>query len=663
MKILFIDPPGYQRQGFNLGLAMLCSALARDGYNPAIFDRNEGGDLNLVLTVMRPGVVGISIKSATFSAAKKMAKEVRACLPGTVIIGGGPHPTIEPGDMLSLSEDFDLVLVGEGEQSVVELCRRLRDTGLDPDDKPNNDNGLARRAILAQAAAGIPGVGYRDADGEVVTGPPVIIQDLDQLAYPRLESFINLDAAARPYHLMTSRGCPFRCAYCSVRSISGRKLRTRSVESVVEELLFARSTYGIDGFEVDDDNFTLQIDRAKMICEAMVQRRVEIPWYLPNGIRAEMLDRELAHLLKLANCHTVALGIESSDPEVLHTIHKGMKPTQVQRAIKLLQAEGIRVMGFFIIGLPGSSLESDLSTIEFERNLTLDDRIYNAFVPYPCTEGYEWAKEHGNFLADYRDALHFSDRDITTFETDEYPEPQRKAAMALARMGTKALARDDFQLMRELVLRGMDPDTLVVEVESYLPDISEVLEHFTPLTRIQVKDRTTQEIVCTEPDGHVSHRSPLKRGFGWQNDISLALGLGRALAGRRFQLAIVPQIHSYLVLSMLTRSKHRFQYDFQRHLSSISPREILVESPTSFLRSRVRSTLRQAVPDPVRGAEVGFRLNERLGGARVQLSETLDRLGSLPRWLGEFPLTAGIAATSQLGIAAIRLRRKLGGGR
>ena len=659
MKILFLDPPGYQRQGFNLGLAMLCSALARDGYNPAIFDRNEGGDLKLVLAMMRPGVVGISIKSATFSAAKKMARQVKALLPGAVVIGGGPHPTIEPADMLSLSEDFDLVLAGEGEQSMVELCRRLRDAGLDPDEEPNSDNGLARREILAKAAAGIPGVGYRSPDGEVVTGPPVIVQELDQLAYPRLESFINLDAAARPYHLMTSRGCPFRCAYCSVRSISGSKLRTRSVESVVDELLYARSAYGIDGFEVDDDNFTLKIDRAKMICEAMVQRRVEIPWYLPNGIRAEMLDRELAHLLKLANCHTVALGIESSDPEVLNTIHKGMKPVQVQRAIKLLQAEGIRVMGFFIIGLPGSSLESDLSTIEFERNLTLDDRIYNAFVPYPCTEGYEWAKEHGNFLADYRDALHFSDRDITVFETDEYPEPQRKAALVLARLGTKALARDDFQLMRELVLSGMDPDTLVVEVESYLPDISEVLQHFTPLTRIQVKDRTTQEIVCTEPDGHVSHRSPLRPG--WHNDISLALGLTRALAGRRFQLAIVPKIHSYLVLSMLTRSKHRFQYDYQRHLSSISPKEILVDSPSTFLRSRARSTLRQAVPDPVRGAEAGFRLNEQLGGVRSRMRQARDKVINFPRWLGEFPLTAGVAATSQLGIAAIRLRRKIAG--
>jgi len=661
MKILFIDPPGYQRQGFNLGLAMLCSALARDGYNPAVFDRNEGGDLNLILSVMRPSVVGISIKSATFSAGKKLAREIKARLPGAVVIAGGPHPTIEPADMLSASKDSDMVLAGEGEQSMVKLCRRLREIGIDPDVGANGEGAQARREVLAQAASGIPGVGYRDAEGGVVAPSPVIVQELDELAYPRLESFINLDAASRPYHMMTSRGCPFRCAYCSVRSISGRKLRVRSVESVVEELLYARSAYGIEGFEVDDDNFTLQIDRAKMICEAMVQRRVEIPWYLPNGIRAEMLDRELAHLLKLANCHTVALGIESADPDVLRTIHKGMKPTQVQRAIKLLQAEGIRVMGFFIIGLPGSSLASDLKTIEFERNLTLDDRIYNAFVPYPCTEGYDWAKEHGNFLADYRDALHFSDRENTVFETNDYPEPQRKAALVLARMGTKSLAKTDFNLMRELVLTGMDADTLVVEVESYLPDISEVLRNFTPLTRIQVKDRTTQEIICTEPDGSVSHRSPLVPG--WQNDVSLAMGLARAMAGRRFQLAIVPKIHSYLALSMLTRSKHRFQYDFQRRLSSITPREILVDSPTTFVRSRARSTLRHAVPDPVRGAEVGYRLNDRLDGVRDRIRTARDRVSNLPRWLGEFPLTAGIAATSQLGIAAIRLRRKIGGGR
>ncbi len=660
MKVLFLDPPGYQRQGFNLGLAMLCSSLARQGHQAVVFDRNEGGDLNQVLSALQPSLVGISIKSATFSAAKVLARQVKAVLPAAVVVGGGPHPTIEPGDMLAHSKDFDLVLAGESEQSIAALCKRLEGAnGLNLERRPDGSLPPDQRQALADLIEGVPGVGFRDGEGKVKTQPSVIIEDLDQLAFPRLESFINLDAPSRPYHMMTSRGCPFRCAYCSVRSISGRKLRTRSVESVVEELLYARSAYGVEGFEVDDDNFTLQIDRAKMICEAIVQRRVEIPWYLPNGIRAEMLDRELARLLKLANCHTVALGIESADPDVLRTIHKGLKPETVQRAITLLQSEGIRVMGFFIIGLPGSSLESDLSTIEFERALPLNDRIYNAFVPYPCTEGYEWAKEHGNFLADYRDALHFSDQEVTVFETQEYPEPQRKAALVLARMGTKSLARDDFGLMRELVLNGLDQDTLVVEVESYLPNISEVLQLLTPLTLIQVKDRTTQEIICTEPDGHISHRSPLKPG--WQSDISLAMGLAKAMGGRRFQLAIVPQIHSYLALSMLTRSKHRFQYDFERRLASVSAKEILFDSPTTFIQSRARSTLLHAIPDPVRGAEAGYRLNEELQGVRHRLSQARDRMGNLPRWLGDLPMTAGVAATTQLGIAAIRLRRLVGG--
>jgi len=664
VKVLFVDPPGYQRQGFNLGLAMLSAALARQGHQALIFDRNEGGGLDQVLSALQPRVVGISIKSATFSAGKTLARQVRAAAPGAVIVGGGPHPTIEPGDMLSRSRDFDLVLAGEAEQSVTELCRRLEeDDGLDVSRAPGSAPAPGQARALADLMAGIPGVGFRGDNGDVKLEAPVIVQDLDALPFPRLESFINLDAPARPYHMMTSRGCPYRCAYCSVRSIAGRKLRTRSVESVVEELLYARSAYGIEGFEVDDDNFTLQIDRAKMICEAMVQRRVEIPWYLPNGIRAEMLDRELARLLKLANCHTVALGIESADPDVLRVIHKGLKPEVVQRAVSLLHSEGIRVMGFFIIGLPGSSLASDLRTIEFERALPMDDRIYNAFVPYPCTEGYEWAQEHGNFLGDYRDALHFSDREVTVFDTDDYPEPERKAALVLARMGTKSLARNDFDLMRELVLTGINQETLVVEVESYLPGISDVLRSFTPLTLIQVRDRTSQEIVCTEPDGRVSFRAPL--AGGWQRDLSLASGLIRAMAGRRFQLTVVPQIHSYLALSLLARSRYRFQYDFQRRLSSVSPREVLVDSPVSFLRSRSHGAVRAAVLDPVRAAELAFSAAEELAPARDAVMEPArdaarrvgDRLAFLPRWLGEVPLTVGVGATSQLGIMALRLRR------
>lgn len=655
MKILFLDPPGYQRQGYNLGLAMLCSALAREGHQAIIFDRNEGGDLNQVITAFAPELVGISVKSATFSAGRRLAHHVREVRPEAVVLAGGPHPTIEPADFLAEGTSFDLALAGEAEEAIVELCRRLEGVGASL--PPAAGDPTARRQVLAERLNGGAGLTYRDVSGRLVQTPPVIIEDLDLLPFPRLESFINLDAASRPYHMMTSRGCPFRCAYCSVRSIAGRKLRTRSVEAVVEELVFARSYYRIQGFEVDDDNFTLQLDRAKLICEAMLQRNLDTPWYLPNGIRAEFLDSELAYLLARANCHTVALGIESADPQVLRVIHKGLSPDSVKRAVELLHAVGIRVMGFFIIGLPGSSLQSDLSTIAFERALPLDDRIYNAFVPYPCTEGYEWAKEHGKFLADYRDALHFSDREVTVFETPDYPEPQRKAALALARLGTRSLNPDDFSLLRNLVLTGLDQDTLLIEVESYLPDLHRVLELFTPLTLIQVRDRTTQEVLCREPDGHISSRTPLRPGLS--HDLSLVYGLGRALAGRRFHLAIVPQIHSYLFLSLLARCNHRFQYTYNRRLSSVNPQEILVDSPQTFLRRRLRGALRTAVPDPVAGAEQGYLLIERVREGLIRLRDLTSSAERLPDWLAHLPTTAGLAATSQASIAALRLRRWL----
>ncbi len=659
MKLLFLDPPGFQHQGYNLGLAMLCGSLAGEGHQTLVFDRNEGGDLEQVISAFSPQVIGVSIKTATYSAGVRLAEQAAAIQPDALIVAGGPHPTIEPEDVLSGSRAINVALSGEAERAVVDLTRRLGEIG----EKYLREQCIRSRtgqdsAELTEALADVPGIGYRSGSGQVYKNPVELIHDLDSLPFPRLESFINVDAGSRPYHLMTSRGCPFRCAYCSVRSIAGRRLRTRSVEHVVEELLFAKSCYGMSGFEIDDDNFTLKLDRAKMFCEVLLQRRVDLPWYLPNGIRAEMLDSELAYLLAKANCHTVALGIETADPDVLRTIHKGMTPESVTSAVDLLHAEGIRVMGFFIVGLPGSDLQSDLRTIDFERNLALDDRIYNAYVPYPCTEGYEWAEKHGRFLADYRDALHFSDREETVFETPEYPAGQRKAAMTLARLGTTKLQESDFALLSELVLTGLDQDTLVIEVESYCPDIQRVLRMFTPLTVLHIRDRSTMEMLCEEPDGHISFRAPLSEG--WSDDLTLAMGVARALAGRRFQLMVIPQIHSYLMLSLAARCKHRFQYTFTRQLSSVNPRQMLLESPTTFFRSRFRGSLQQAVPDPMDGLEHSYRLWRDAQGLMERARQWGDRARRIPDWLGEIPASAGFALASELSIRALRLRRFIG---
>jgi len=662
MRVLFLDPPGYQHQGYNLGLALLCASLAREGHQTLIFDRNEGGDLDQVISGFQPNLLGVSVKSATYSAGLRMAAQASALQPEALVVAGGPHPTINPEDMLSGSSAVDVSLSGESEHCITNLCRRLEKLGPGAYSKGvrRSESGCLS-APLSEALSDLPGACFRSSTGDMVKQPKELVAELDALPFPRLEAFANLDAGTRPYHLMTSRGCPFRCAYCSVRSIAGRRLRTRSVESVVEEILFAKSCYGIQVFEVDDDNFTLQIDRAKMFCEVLLQRRVDLPWYLPNGIRAEMLDRELAYLLALANCHTVALGIETSDPQVLKTIHKGIKPEEIRRGVAILKEAGIRVMGFFIIGLPGSNLQRDLRTIQFERSLDLDDRIYNAFVPYPCTEGFEWAQKNGRFLADYRDALHFSDTDETVFDTADYPEAQRKSALTLARLGTKNLTHKDFSLLRDLVLSGLNQDALLISVESYYPDIHEVLRRFVTMTVIHVRDRTTMEVCCEGPDGEVLMRSPLHKG--WRHDLSLALGIGRALTGKQYDLLIVPQIHSYLILSMLARGRTRFQYSYDRKLSSITPREILLGSSHTFFRGRFHLGLRSTVPDPIIVAEHGYKLLTHARENAERLQGIKDQIKQLPRWLEQIPGTAALAALSELGISSLKLKRKIGAAR
>ena len=199
---------------------------------------------------------------------------------------------------------------------------------------------------------------------------------------------------------------------------------------------------------------------------------------------------------------------------------------------------------------------------------------------------------------------------------------------------------------------------MVIEVESYCPDIHDVLRMFTPLTVLHIKDRSSKEIICEEPDGHISFRAPLSEG--WNEDLTLAMSIARALAGRRFQLMVIPQIHSYLMLSLAARAKHRFQYTYTRQLSSVDPRRMLTESPTTFFRSRFRGTLQQAVPDPMDGVEAGYRLWRDVKGVGQRLRHWGERARRVPDWLGEIPTSTGFAVASELSIRALRLRRTIG---
>lgn len=241
---------------------------------------------------------------------------------------------------------------------------------------------------------------------------------------------------------------------CNVPTVIGRKFRTRSGENILEELRYAQEKYGSKEFKVLDDNFTLQMDRAKDICRLFIEEKLDMKWTCPNGIRADRLDEELCQLMKQAGCYAMSIGVESGDPEVFDKIKKGEKLADVERGIRLAQAAGIKVHGFFIIGLVGSTYEADKRSMEFAKRLGIT-ASWGILVPYPGTEVWEQVKKDSNarVLRDWKEGFHIGARPKPVFDTAEYTAEERVRAYYYANMTT--IKKKDIPRAAKLVIKGL----------------------------------------------------------------------------------------------------------------------------------------------------------------------------------------------------------------
>jgi hypothetical protein len=422
MRILLIDPPGKNR-GLNTGLGYLCAAL--DGiHETRVLDLNNivigrCGDPNpdlpppqLEMRIARslcdfePQIVGISVKTFTAVAVENILGLIRKIRPAVRCIVGGPHVTLD-GLSFIPKAGADFGMRGEGEYTFAKLCDALeQQTPIDS----------------------IEGLLYSRA-GEIRSGPDHgQIEKLDDLKLPNYRNFSSvLDSGGRipEYPLLTSRGCPHRCSYCSMPEIMGGKWRYRDPAHIVEEIRQARTAYKSTSFTVVDDNLTLNSRRMERICDLLASEARQMPWNSQNGIRADRVTPELARKMKRSGCKYVWVGIESADPEVFAAIDKGESLEHIQSGIAGLREAGIGVGGFFILGLPGSTRESDLKIIDFVRVNKIEAFLFN-FVPYPKTRASQWVAKHAHILRASEGALQYGGNGIEpTFDTPEYPRDAR----------------------------------------------------------------------------------------------------------------------------------------------------------------------------------------------------------------------------------------------
>lgn len=426
-RILLVDPPGWQgavngNPAFpNIGLAYLIPVLQKAHWEVSLFDLNnelfDPQNFFSRIDSFSPHIIGFSCKTATFAAAEKLAAEIRKRYGKKIkLCFGGPHITLNYQSLAEQKNSMaDLLFVGEGEI-----------------DLPVALEALFQNKIFCNLK-----------NGHIMDlGIPVYLPDrrisLDELDFPDYSLF-GEDVKRHNqehYPIVTSRGCPYGCIYCTVPLINGRQWRYRSVENIIEELQYAKQKYHIRQFQIIDDSWNVDMDRCKRMCRELISRNLQLRWYCPNGIRADRIDKELAELMYASGCQQASVGLESGSPQVFARINKGTTLDAIERGIHFLQQAQINVSAFFIIGLPGDSMKDVTLSIKLIRRLKIAAN-FNILMPYPHTAVYNEIKCHGRMLNKNIVSLHFSNdlkRLTPVFEWNNFSASEIKRAFVVAHL-------------------------------------------------------------------------------------------------------------------------------------------------------------------------------------------------------------------------------------
>ena len=369
---------------FPLGIGYLASYLEKHGRTVRIIAESEGTDVyDELAAAIQTGehlFVGISAMTPAFPAAVRLAKIVRRHAPGTPVVLGGPHASAMGASILAEQDEFDFLCVGEGEITALELAGAL----------------AAQRTDFGD----IRGLVWRDADGKVVANPPREFHaELDDFPLPArhlvdfdkfsLHSHVSL-GQGRGATIVTGRGCPFGCIFCSAHLTSGRKPRFHSDDYVIGEIRLLRDRYGIRYLFLEDDTFTAVRERVRRLCRRITDEKLGVT--LGCFSRVDVFDEELAGLLRDAGFRLVIFGIESGVPEVLEKIRKGISLDKARRAIELCRSHGIKSFASFVVGFPFETRELIARTIDFGKGLDASVITFNPFVPFPGTPLFDPAR-------------------------------------------------------------------------------------------------------------------------------------------------------------------------------------------------------------------------------------------------------------------------------
>ena len=412
-RVALVNPPLAEYNSHHplvppLGLAYLAAVLEKNNFEVKIMDcpvcKTDHQKLKEDLAAFQPSLIGIASMTPTINSALKSARAAKEVCPSAKVILGSPHATFAGELILTEEPMVDVVVRGEGEETLLELAQNL--PKIDALDK-------------------IKGITYRKNNRIEFNSDRPFIQNLDDLPRPAyhlipMEKYSIYGSKFLP--IMTSRGCPFRCSFCVDTQMFGAQFRSRSPKSVVDELEWLRDEHGAEGLSFHDDTLTLDKKRIMDICDLIISRKIGLPWGCLT--RADQVSKEILAKMRKANCNEVSFGVESGCQRILDAVGKKVKIEQCERAIKWAKEEGFFVAASTIIGYPGETKETMKQTLDLLRKMEPDDAWLCIATPYLGTELRALVERNGwkiNNDWNLYDTMHtiFENPDVTAKDMDD----------------------------------------------------------------------------------------------------------------------------------------------------------------------------------------------------------------------------------------------------
>jgi len=393
------------------------------------------------LISLKPLIVGFQLFSADYPQFKKLLPAIKQELPQCKIVAGGPHVSGLPSYTLRTNPDLDYVIAGEAEEAFPLLVKSIQ--------KGYYNTGLEQ----------IPNLVYRQ-DTSIIENPkkwidvhefgPPAWNYLKPEEYPAIQHG-TFHKSNRVVPILTSRGCPYGCTFCSGHLVTGKKIRLRHVSSVIDEIEWLINTYGFKEFIVEDENFTFYKSHVIEFADELQRRNIHCWFSFPNGIRLDKLDEEIVSRLASMGTYMVCVGIESGSKETMKKMGKNWDQEFVRNRILLLKQYGIIVNASFIMGYRDETPDDIRQTIDFSLSLPIDTAYFGNYLPLPGSEDFEILIQSGELSLDSIQWQNYNSyAGVFPYHPRKITEQQLKKAIKKATLRFYLRPRIAFNILRRM---------------------------------------------------------------------------------------------------------------------------------------------------------------------------------------------------------------------